>query len=126
VKIEQLEKDLRTITVPGIQFRRISGVDRQGKPAVGIYIEIVDYEAWRPAELNFHLMRLACAYDRRNPFAPAAGRDFSGFLRHMGSTAFLNDLASRGARVDVDTWLRTWREQARIYQEQSRRYWLYR
>lgn len=126
VKIEQLEKDLRTIPAPGIQFRRISGTDRQGKPAVGLFIEIVDYEAWRPAELNFHLMRLACAYDRRNPFAPAPGRDFSGFLRHMGSTAFLNDLAARGTRVDVDAWLRTWREQARIYQEQSKRYWLYR
>ena len=30
-----------------------------------------------------------------------------------------------GSRVDVNAWLKTWREQAKIYQEQSRRFWLY-
>ena len=59
-------------------------------------------------------------------FAPAPGRDFSGFLRHMGSQAFLNDLAAKGAKIDVESWIRTWREQAKVYQEQSKRYWLYR
>ena len=54
------------------------------------------------------------------------GRDFSGFLRHLGSVAFFNDLSRHGARVDVEAWLRTWHEQARIYQEQSKKYWLYR
>jgi uncharacterized protein YbbC (DUF1343 family) len=125
VRLEVLEKELQALKVPGIQFRRVSTPDRNGRPAVGIYIEIVDYEEWRPAELNFHLMKLACKFSPANPFAPIPGRDFSGFLRHMGSTAFLNDLAAKGARVDVDAWLRTWREQARVYQEQSKRYWLY-
>ena len=44
----------------------------------------------------------------------------------MGSTAFLNDLVTKGAKTDVDEWLRTWQAQAKIYQEQSKRYWLYR
>jgi hypothetical protein len=44
----------------------------------------------------------------------------------MGSQAFLNDLAAKGAKVDVESWIRTWREQAKVYQEQSKRYWLYR
>jgi uncharacterized protein YbbC (DUF1343 family) len=126
IKIDTLERELRALNVPGIQFRRISALDKDGKPTVGLYIEIVDYDEWRPAELNFHLMKLACKLDPKNPFAPVRGRDFSGFLRHMGSSAFLNDLATKGARIDLDTWLRTWREQARIYQEQSKRYWLYR
>ncbi|MDO8544257.1 MAG: DUF1343 domain-containing protein [Opitutaceae bacterium] len=125
-RLDVLEKELRTLRVPGIQYRRVSSLDKDGKPAVGIYVEIVDYDEWRPAELNFHLMKLACKLDPGNPFAPVRGRDFSGFLRHMGSAAFLNDLATKGARIDLDAWIRTWREQVRIYQEQSKRYWLYR
>jgi hypothetical protein len=31
-----------------------------------------------------------------------------------------------GARIDLDFWLKQWREQARVYQEQSKRYWLYK
>jgi thiamine-monophosphate kinase len=40
--------------------------------------------------------------------------------------ANISDLAAKGARVDVEAWLRQWREQARIYQEQSKKFWLYR
>jgi uncharacterized protein YbbC (DUF1343 family) len=126
VKIEVLERELRALNVPGIQFRRVSAIDRSGKSTTGIYVEIVDYDDWRPAELNFYLMKLACKLDPKNPFAAARGRSFEGFLRHMGSAAFLSELATKGARVDVNAWLQQWREQARIYQEQSRRYWLYR
>jgi hypothetical protein len=43
----------------------------------------------------------------------------------MGSTAFVDDLAAKGASIDLEAWLRLWREQARIYQQQSRKYWLY-
>lgn len=125
-RLDALEKELRALSVPGIAFRRVSATDREGRPAVGMYIEIVDYHEWRPAELNFHLMKLACKLAPANPFAPIPGRDFSGFLRHMGSTAFLNDLAAKGARIDLEGWLRTWREQSRIYQEQSKRFWIYR
>jgi len=44
----------------------------------------------------------------------------------MGSEAFMRALQRDGARVDVDTWLKQWRDQAQIYQEQSKRYWLYK
>jgi uncharacterized protein YbbC (DUF1343 family) len=125
-RLDVVEKELRALNLPGIQFRRVSAPGPDGKPAIGVYIEIVDYDDWRPAELNFYLMRIACKLDPRNPFAPAPKRDFSGFMRHMGSEAFLNDIAAKGAKVEVETWVKVWREQARIYQEQSKRYWLYR
>jgi len=44
----------------------------------------------------------------------------------MGSEAFMRALQRDGARVDVEAWLKLWREQALVYQEQSKRYWLYR
>jgi len=126
VKIEVLEKELRALNLPGLQYRRVSALDRNGKPAVGLYVEITDYDEWQPAELNFYLMKLACQLEPKNPFASAKQSDRRTFLVHMGSTAFFNDLITKGAKTDVDAWLRTWREQAKIYQEESKRFWLYR
>jgi uncharacterized protein YbbC (DUF1343 family) len=126
VKIDVIEKELRALNLPGLQYRRVNATDRNGKPTVGLYIEIADYDEWQPTELSFHLMRLACQLEPRNPFATAKAADRRTFLVHMGSTAFFNDLIAKGAKVDVNAWLRTWREQAAIYQEQSKHYWLYR
>lgn len=124
-RIDVVEKELRALNLPGLQFRRVSSPNRDGKPAVGLFIEITDYDDWRPTELNFYLMRLACKFDPKNPFAPIPGRDFSGFLRHMGSEEFLRALQRDGAKTNVEAFLAEWRQKARIYQQESRRYWLY-
>jgi uncharacterized protein YbbC (DUF1343 family) len=126
VKPEVLEKDLSALNLPGLRFRRVSVPSpRSGKPATGIFIEITDWDEWRPAELNFYLMQLDCRYSPRNPFAAASRPLVEGFLRHMGSTAFFEDLASRGARVDVAAYVSAWEAQDRAFRERSRRYWLY-
>ena len=126
-KPEVYEKELRALNLPGIAFRRISVPSaRTGQPTVGLFIEITDYDAWQPTELSFHLMKLACKLSPQNPFARATVAERRSFKVHVGAEAFYNDLATKGARIDIDAWLRTWREQARIYQEQSRRFWLYR
>ena len=125
-KIEVVEKELRALNLPGLQFQRVSAPDRKGNPAVGLYIEITDYDEWQPTELSFHLMKIACQLNRKNPFASASKSEQRTFLVHMGSTAFFNDLVTKGAAIDVDAWMRVWRDQANIYQEQSKRYWLYR
>ena len=70
-------------------------------------------------------MKLACKLTTRNPFAAPTPAKEHEFLIHVGSRAFFRDLAAKGSRIDIETWLRTWREQAKIYQEQSKRYWLY-
>ncbi len=124
---ETLEKELRALNVAGVRFRVISVPNaRTGQPAVGLYTEITDYDAWRPTELSFDLMRLACKFEPKNPFSAAKVGEQNGFIRHMGSEAFMRALQRDGARVDVEAWLKLWREQALVYQEQSKRYWLYR
>jgi uncharacterized protein YbbC (DUF1343 family) len=125
VKDAVLEKELQALKLPGLRFQRVSAVDKDGKPATGIYIEITDYDEWRPAELNFYLLKLACKFDPKNPFAPGPGRNFSGFLRHMGSAAFFDALQHEGAKIDVDAFIRDWAAKAKVYQQQSRKYWLY-
>jgi hypothetical protein len=71
-------------------------------------------------------MRLACKLEPRNPFTFAPTPQRSLFLNLLGSRAFFNDLAANGKNTDIERWLKQWREQAKIYQQQSQKYWLYR
>jgi uncharacterized protein YbbC (DUF1343 family) len=124
-KIDVVEKELRALNLPGLQFRRVSGIDRNGKPAVGLYVEINDFDEWRPTELSFYLMKIACKLDPKNPFLPAPGRDFSGFLRHLGSEDFFRALQRDGAKTDVAAYVTEWQRRTQIYQQQAKRFWLY-
>ena len=126
LKSETLEGILDGLHLPGLGFRRVSVADaKTGKPATGLFIEVTDWDAWQPAELNFYLMRLDCKFSPRNPFAAAPPLVVSGFLKHMGSNALFKDLVAHGANVDIDAYLRDWRAKAMLFQEQSRRFWLY-
>ena len=127
VKPEIVERELRALQLPGLRFRWVSVPSAAtGKPAVGVYIEITDWDEWQPTELSFYLMKLACKLEPQNPFVYSTATQKIEFLHHMGSTAFFQDLAAHGARVDVEAYLRLWRAQDRAYQEQSTRFWLYR
>jgi uncharacterized protein YbbC (DUF1343 family) len=128
LKPDVLERELRALDTPGLAFRKITlPATKPGQPpTVGFLISLADRGAWRPTELNFRLMKLTCQLERKNPFAKLPAQTRRTFLIHMGSTAFLNDIAAKGAKVDIDRWLRTWRTQADVFQAQSQKYWLYR
>jgi uncharacterized protein YbbC (DUF1343 family) len=131
VKLDVLERDLKALDIPGIGFQRVSVPDpKTGKPELGLYVTITDWDAWRPTELSVYLVRLACQYSARasgrNPFAGLTQQEKRSFLIYWGSSAFLEDLAVHGSRVDVLPYLRQWRERDAAYQADSRRYWLYR
>ncbi len=123
---DQLQKDLSALRLPGLRFSKVSATDRRGQPANGVYVEVIDWDAWNPSELSFHLMRLPCRYEGANPFAKLTPTQFRSFNIHVGSLAWGEALRTQGARVDVEGWIRRWREQARVYQEESKKYWLYR
>lgn len=125
VPSEVVEREVKALNIPGIRFQRITVPGKNGKPSTGLFIEITNWDAWNPCELNFHLMKLACRLEPRNPFLAAPQGQANGFLRHVGSTALLEALKRDGARTDIQAFLRDWQARARIYQQQSRRYWLY-
>jgi uncharacterized protein YbbC (DUF1343 family) len=126
VHFEALEKELQALDIPGIDFRRVSAPDpKTGKPELGLYVEITDWDLWRPTELGLHLIRLACKYDPRT-FALATKSELSVFQKCLGSMAFYNDVVAHGARVDVEAYVRDWQTKAQYYQQQSRRYWIYK
>lgn len=125
-KADVVEKELRALNLPGVQLRRVSLPNvKTGLPAIGLYTEINDFDDWQPCDLNFWLMKIACKLEPRNPFATATDAKRREFKIHVGSTALFNELATKGARIDMDAWLRTWSAQAKIYQEHSRKYWMY-
>jgi len=123
--VELVEKELVALHLPGLQFRRINRTGAKGKPVSAVYVEVTDWNAWHPTELSFHLMRLACKLDPPNPFARLDANQMKGFNRHVGSTAWWNALKRDGARVNVEGFLAEWRQRDQVYQQQSRRYWLY-
>ena len=126
-KLENVERELSALKLPGVQFRRVAGPpQKNGQPGTGLYVEISDYDDWEPTDLNFWLMKLGAKFSAGNPFAALPGtRKEREFLIHVGSRAFYNDLVAKGEHIDIEAWLRTWREQAKVYQEQSKRFWLY-
>lgn len=120
-----LERELNALKLPGIAFRRIDAVNRQGKPTQGLYVEVTDWNAWNPTELSFHMMRLACRITGTNPFANPTPAKTREFLIHVGSEEFFNAIKRDGAQVNVEAFVERWKRQAAIYQQQARRYWLY-
>jgi uncharacterized protein YbbC (DUF1343 family) len=126
VRFDVLERELKALNLPGIGFRRVSVPDpKTGKPDLGLYVEINDWDQWRPTELSACLLRLACKLNPRNPFSAMTPAEARSVLIYWGSTAFYNDLAAHGSRVDVEAYVRDWQARNAIYQEQSRRYWIY-
>lgn len=122
---DQLLRDLQALRLPGLWYQKITQADSRGRPVGGVLVQVTDWSAWNPTELSFHLMRLACRYRSANIYPGFNGMQSSKFNRHVGSTAWWNALRRDGARVDVEGFIRDWRNRARLYQEASRRVWLY-
>ena len=122
---EQIIAELDQYHIPGIRLEKIQGVGRDGKVIGGVYVEIADWNAWRPTELSFYMMKTAVKWSPVNPFKAAPADRQSMFKKLTGSTAWWKALTTQGAKVDVAQFIRNWSERAAIYQQQSRKYWLY-
>lgn len=122
---DELVRELGALGVSGLAFRKLEVVNDAGKKAQGVIIDITDWDALRPTELNFHLMRLACAWNAQNPFAAATRAQRESFNRHVGSTAWWDALVRDGAKADVRAFVERWAAEAQAFRERSRVFWLY-
>jgi uncharacterized protein YbbC (DUF1343 family) len=113
--------------LPGLSFVVRQSTNARGDPLSGVRVEVTDWNAWRPTDLNFHLMQMACATSRRNPFAAASAGDAELYNKHVGSSAWWNALKREGARINVARYIAAWDQQAQAWQQQqARRFWFYR
>jgi uncharacterized protein YbbC (DUF1343 family) len=118
-------KELEGLRLPGLGFHKVSVPNKDGKPASGIYIEVTDWDDWRPTELSFYLMRLACKLNGKNPFATADAVQARKINILTGSTEWWNALHRDGARIDVASWITEWQRDNVAYQKSTKKYWLY-
>lgn len=122
---DMIQHDLEALRLPGLAFRKVATQKSNGQSAVGVYVEVIDWDDWRPTELSFYLMRLACQYSGSNPFAKASAAEALLFNKHMGSMDFFRALKRDGARTDIAQFISVWRQQNVLYQQHSRKFWLY-
>lgn len=124
-KPEELVEELGALKIPGLGFKVVTMQGADGKQVRGAYVDVSDWEAWRPTELSFHLMRLSCEWNPPNPFLAASQSQAELFNKHTGSTAWWQAITRDGSRVDVAAFVSDWSRRAAVFQEVSKRYWLY-
>lgn len=123
---DQLLLQLTALKVPGVGYRKITINDAAGKATTGIYVDVTNWQAWNPTELSFELLRLACRLNPPNPFTKLiADKTVPIFNKIVGSHEFLNALQRDGAKVDIAGFEKTWQARNAIYQQQTKKYWLY-
>lgn len=124
-KPDEIIAALKKYKIPGIAFTKRPGNGSDGKAMTGVYVEVTDWEAWRPTELSFYMHKQAAAWSAKNPFARLTEKEERSFNIHVGSLAWFKALKRDGARVHVPTFIDNWAGRAKIYQDNSRKYWLY-
>jgi uncharacterized protein YbbC (DUF1343 family) len=116
---------LNAYQIPGITLVKREGRTAEGKPTLGVYVEVTDWEKWHPTELSFYMHKQAAKWERLNPFVGLTAAEQRTFKIHVGSHAWLAALQRDGSRVDVPLFLKNWAERAAISREQTKKYWLY-
>jgi uncharacterized protein YbbC (DUF1343 family) len=122
---EEIIAALEPFRIPGIRFVKRETRTPEGKPLVGVFVEVVDWDAWRPTELSFYMHKIAEKWSPLKVFAALTGPQQRTFQIHVGSTAWYEALSKEGMRVDVASFVKNWSERAAIYQLNSKKYWLY-
>lgn len=120
-KAADIAAAFRAAAVPGLDPRPMVMPDG----GQGVLLGISDRAALRPCEISFHMMRLTCAWERRNPFWTASEKEIERFNKHVGTSAFLEELRRRGAKADVKTFVNRWAAQAARFREFSKPHRLY-
>jgi len=118
--IDKLHSELKACNIPGITFSK-----RKTTQGTGLYIRVTDWKAWRPTELSFYMMQLTAKFEAGNPFANATDSKASLFNKHTGSSSWWTQLITKGEQANVSGYITLWQRQAKQFQIESRRFWLY-
>jgi uncharacterized protein YbbC (DUF1343 family) len=122
---EEIIAALEPFKIPGIRFVKRETRGGNGKPNAGVFVEVVDWDAWRPTELSFYMHKLAEKWSPMKLFGTLTSGQQRTFQIHVGSTAWYDALSKEGMRVDPALFVKNWSERAKISQTASKKYWLY-
>ena len=124
-KPEEIQAALASKNIPGLTFKIIDIFTGKTNNARAVYAVVSDWEILRPTEISFHMMQLACMWSRTNPFAQSNDDRAELFNKHVGSTEWWNAITTQGAQINVNAFINKWERQAEIFQNTSRKFWLY-
>jgi uncharacterized protein YbbC (DUF1343 family) len=122
---DEIIKAMEACKIPGLNFVKQTGLDKEGKIITGVYVQVTDWEAWHPTELSFYMHRQAALWARLNPFGTLTSDEARTFRIHVGSNAWLAALGREGGKVNVPSFLQNWAARAKVYQDETRKFWLY-
>lgn len=119
---KELAAKLTAKKIAGLEFKPT--VCKDGSK--GVYVYIKDWDALRPTELSFYLMQLSCELSKINPFASTSAAKASLFNKHTGSAAWWKEICTRGKNANVSAFMAQWSKDAKVFQEKSKKFWLYK
>lgn len=122
---EEIKQVLEKRGIPGISFKVVDYHDGVKGKKEGVYVSIDNHKIWKPAQLNFHLMQLAAEWSEKNPFKGLDMNEMVLFNKHVGSDEWWIALSEKGAKVNLNKFLRRWEKQCYDFKGWSRGYWLY-
>lgn len=121
----EVKAALEAKRIPGLRYRIVQTQSAAGAPLSGVYVSVVDWNRVRPTELSFHMMQLSAAWSTTgNPFTQASNSAL--FNKHVGSTAWWNEITRRGAQARVSQFVDQWTQEAGEFQARAKRFWIYR
>jgi uncharacterized protein YbbC (DUF1343 family) len=121
---------MKASNIAGLDFQIIHWKNENGEVNRGVYVVIKDWTSLRPTEISFWMMKIACQWSEEsgkgNPFANASESDVQLFNKHVGISSWMDALRTQGSSVNVQRFVAEWSAKAQVFQDQTRKYWLYR
>ena len=122
-KPKELSYALKNLKIPGLSFAVYQSPSK--KSVSGVYIIVKDWSKFRPTELSFHMMKLCCEWESTNPFSKIKKHEANLFNKHVGSTAWWNELLTKGKNLRLEAFLQKWRQDALQFKSSCQNYLLY-
>jgi uncharacterized protein YbbC (DUF1343 family) len=119
----EVKRALESCRIPGLSYRILKTRSAAGAPVEGVYVSVSNWSVVRPTELSFHMMRITEAWTPGNPFAEAKNTNL--FNKHVGSTAWWDEISQRGSEARVNLFVENWARNAQRFQQEAKRFWIY-
>jgi len=119
----EVKQALQAKNIPGLSYRILQTQTAAGATIEGVYVNVNNWRTVRPTELSFHMMQIAAAWSPGNLFQSV--KNPALFNKHVGSTAWWNEIYQYGARARVDAFVKQWSRQASQFQRKAQHFWIY-
>jgi len=119
----EVKRALEACRIPGLSYRIVKTHSAAGAPVEGVYLSASNWASLRPTEVSFHMMRITAAWTQGNPFAEAKNTNL--FNKHVGSTAWWDEISQRGQNARVNQFVASWARSAEDFQRKAKRFWIY-